>query len=121
MGVPLEEMDVARQFINQKGTSLGRATWFRRCGMPTLVHYLGMPLEDPGVARQAWGNQLKMGVPLGIEGMARQLSLVTWACHLNAGRGTPATRARKNVGRGTPHTGRGTPVVFFRDMKKRAP
>ncbi|QHO49299.1 uncharacterized protein DS421_1g12810 [Arachis hypogaea] len=92
MGVPLKPLGVACQFINPErdstwachlvskvwhansSSSLGRATWYRRHGTPALAHHLDVPLEDPGVACQAWRSQLNLGVPLGVEGVARQIS-----------------------------------------------
>ncbi|KAL4321727.1 hypothetical protein AHAS_Ahas14G0139400 [Arachis hypogaea] len=42
MGMPLEHQEV-------KGQTLGRATWYQRHGMPTIIPHLGVPLES-----QAW-------------------------------------------------------------------
>jgi len=44
-----------------------------------------VPLEQPGVARQCTKDQKQgLGVPLGIEGVARQPWHFTMACHLKA-------------------------------------
>ncbi|QHN86042.1 uncharacterized protein DS421_16g542550 [Arachis hypogaea] len=37
----------------QEEPSLRRATWYRRRGTAAPRSHLGMPLENPGVARQA--------------------------------------------------------------------
>ncbi|QHN86518.1 uncharacterized protein DS421_16g546970 [Arachis hypogaea] len=37
----------------QEEPSLWRATWYRRRGTPAQRSHLGVPLENPGVARQA--------------------------------------------------------------------
>ncbi|KAL4306462.1 hypothetical protein AHAS_Ahas16G0180700 [Arachis hypogaea] len=51
-----------------------------------------MPLEHQGVARQYKPRRgtptlkkakAKLGVPLGVEGVARQALIVTWACYLS--------------------------------------
>ncbi|KAL4371481.1 hypothetical protein AHAS_Ahas06G0170100 [Arachis hypogaea] len=61
-------------------------------GTPSPHPHLGVPLEHPGLARQRTRRpKQRLGVPLGIEGVARQLKSLTWACHLNSGRSTPAT------------------------------
>ncbi|KAL4381160.1 hypothetical protein AHAS_Ahas04G0105700 [Arachis hypogaea] len=63
--------------------------------MPCSHPHLGVPLEQPGVARQCTRKPKKgLGVPLGDEGMACQLKILTMVCHLNTGRGTPATETK---------------------------
>ncbi|KAL4306819.1 hypothetical protein AHAS_Ahas16G0216400 [Arachis hypogaea] len=102
----------ARSWAWHAGTDLQRTTmkaiegaWHDRRGTPSIRKpqtnecatwkaWRGTLVQDSseGVARQCTRSQSKgLGVPLGIEGMVRQLKNLTMACHLNAGRGTPAT------------------------------
>ncbi|QHO20456.1 uncharacterized protein DS421_11g338110 [Arachis hypogaea] len=78
--------------------SLWRATCYRRRGTPTSKSHLGVPLEQPGVARQCtkWPKQ-GLGVPLDVEGVARQPKNLTMACHLSIGRGMPATGTKARL------------------------
>ncbi|QHO16080.1 uncharacterized protein DS421_10g300540 [Arachis hypogaea] len=66
--------------------------------MPGSQSRLGVPLKRPGAARQCTKRPKQgLGVPLGIEGVARQFNNLTMACHLSAGCGTPATGTKARL------------------------
>ncbi|KAL4306615.1 hypothetical protein AHAS_Ahas16G0196000 [Arachis hypogaea] len=51
-----------------------------------------------------------LGIPLGVEGVARQLSILTWACHLKTQAWhANAREGQSNAGRATWCRRRGTP------------
>ncbi|KAL4356954.1 hypothetical protein AHAS_Ahas09G0138300 [Arachis hypogaea] len=56
MGLARQPSSVARWYkFSEKmkeANYMGRATWYRRCGTPFTILHLGVPLEQPGVARQ---------------------------------------------------------------------
>ncbi|QHO12302.1 uncharacterized protein DS421_15g505770 [Arachis hypogaea] len=54
----------------QEEPSLWRATWCRRRGTPGPRSHLGVPLENPGVACQAWRVHKSISVPLEQHGVA---------------------------------------------------
>ncbi|KAL4293733.1 hypothetical protein AHAS_Ahas18G0157600 [Arachis hypogaea] len=95
-------MGVARQLYFPEreigGQPYGRATWYRRRGMPATIFHFGVLLES-----QAWHasstNQQEedLGVPLEF-----------WAWHASEG-------AKHINGRGTPDPGRATLVQFSRE------
>ncbi|KAL4365149.1 hypothetical protein AHAS_Ahas07G0077200 [Arachis hypogaea] len=91
-----------------------------RRGTPTLIDHLGVPLECWAWHASSWNEEelrawhvrpwawhdsttfqrrrkkaKNVGVPLGVEGVARQLSILTWACHLSLRCGTPASPINK--------------------------
>ncbi|QHO20449.1 uncharacterized protein DS421_11g338040 [Arachis hypogaea] len=56
MGVVRQPLGMARWYKfperMKEANYMGRATWYRRRGMPLTILYLGVPLKQPGVACQ---------------------------------------------------------------------
>ncbi|QHO38433.1 uncharacterized protein DS421_4g120320 [Arachis hypogaea] len=57
MGVARQPLGVARWYKFpervEEANYMGRATWYRRRGTPITILHLGVPLEQPGMARQS--------------------------------------------------------------------
>ncbi|KAL4391283.1 hypothetical protein AHAS_Ahas03G0229600 [Arachis hypogaea] len=109
MGVPLEQHGVARRYKNPEKGLKANGVW--ACHMSNQAwhaneqqgkakswacHLVSKAWHASSrnltkachLNDQAWhasteGGQTKLGVPLGIKGMARQLNCPTLACHLN--------------------------------------
>ncbi|QHN82452.1 uncharacterized protein DS421_20g695960 [Arachis hypogaea] len=68
MGVARQPLGVARWYKfperMKEANYMGRATWYRRRGTPFTILHLGVPLEQPGVARQCHLREKHWGVPL---------------------------------------------------------
>ncbi|KAL4294059.1 hypothetical protein AHAS_Ahas18G0190200 [Arachis hypogaea] len=64
----------------------GRATWCRRRGTPSSNPHLGVPLEDPGMARQC-KRRPKQGWACHLVSKAWHAKLkrttLKWVCHLS--------------------------------------
>ncbi|KAL4287263.1 hypothetical protein AHAS_Ahas19G0168700 [Arachis hypogaea] len=77
IGVPLEHQGVARQYNfpekKLKVQALGRATWCRRRGTPALILTWACHLKTQAYHANIRDGQAKLGVPLGVEDVARQL------------------------------------------------
>ncbi|QHO42066.1 uncharacterized protein DS421_5g151040 [Arachis hypogaea] len=127
LGMPLERPSVARQCTKRPkqglAVPLGIEGVARQSKNLTMVCHLsagrGIPATGTkgkimGVARQPlgvarWykfpermGEAKHMGVPHGVEGVARHPLFLIWACHLNPRRGTPVSfKKQKPLGRAT--------------------
>ncbi|KAL4306614.1 hypothetical protein AHAS_Ahas16G0195900 [Arachis hypogaea] len=60
--------------IKRAKAKAGRATWCQRRGTPVPYSHLGMPLEDPGVARQLLDQRGMLGVARQTLGSHRALT-----------------------------------------------